>query len=341
MTTSERRNGDLAKGTRNCAAFTLVELLVVIAIIGILVALLLPAIQAARESARRSQCLSQIRQIGLACLNYESTKKRFPPSIDGPSYGYIAVVLPYVEGQNLQDLIDFTVRWSDPKNELMRQTTLQFARCPTQTDLEPTQIFAPGLTADYTIEDTSLRAHYYAVCGGKLDNTCPGLHPFEVTSCGIQFINRGGHATNGIMFPQSKIKHGQITDGTSHTFLIAECSWDFGTLVAPWYAGSAAYGAAFDTPEKLAAYMTKTGDGFWGYNQANLRYAILEAALADEYKAPVTTRQRNDHSFGSKHPGGLHFCFADGSARFVSNETDALTLKYFASRHDGTTAFLD
>jgi prepilin-type processing-associated H-X9-DG protein len=194
---------------------------------------------------------------------------------------------------------------------------------------------------DYTIEDTSLRAHYYAVCGGKLDNTCPGKHPFEVTSCGIQYINRGGHATNGIMYPLSKVKLGQITDGTSHTFLIAECSWDFGTLVAPWYAGSPAYGAGFDTPEKVAAYMTRTGDGFWAYNQAQIRYGIREAALSAEYDAPITTRQRNDVSFGSKHPGGLHFCMADGSARFVDEETDVMVLRYFASRHDGTVADLD
>jgi hypothetical protein len=143
------------------------------------------------------------------------------------------------------------------------------------------------------------------------------------------------------MYPQSKIKQSQITDGTSHTFLLAECSWDFGTLVAPWYAGSAAYGSSYDTPEKLAAYMTRTGDGFWAYNQANLRYGILEAALSAEYDAPVVTRQRNDVSFGSKHPGGLHFCLADGSARFVSSETNVIVLKNLASRHDGNLAELD
>src|SRR5215213_9279777 len=126
-------------------AFTLVELLVVIAIIGILVALLLPAIQAARESARRTQCKNQIRQVGLAILNYEVARKQFPPSIGPGPYGYIANVLGYFEEQNLRDLIDFSVRWSDPKNDRMRDKPLPFLRCPTQIGSEPTQIYDVGL----------------------------------------------------------------------------------------------------------------------------------------------------------------------------------------------------
>src|SRR5271154_1220093 len=105
-------------------AFTLVELLVVIAIIGLLMALLLPAVQAAREAARRSQCLNSIRQLGLACLNYESAKKHYPSALydengsqyAGP-YGYIAIVTPYMEDQALHDLIDFSVRWDFPPND--------------------------------------------------------------------------------------------------------------------------------------------------------------------------------------------------------------------------------
>jgi prepilin-type N-terminal cleavage/methylation domain-containing protein len=121
--------------------FTLVELLVVIAIIGILVALLLPAIQAARESARRTQCKNQIRQVGLAILNFETAKRYFPSSVGPGPYGYIANVLGYFEEQNLHNLVDFTVRWSDPKNDRMREKELSFLRCPTQQRVEPNSRF--------------------------------------------------------------------------------------------------------------------------------------------------------------------------------------------------------
>jgi prepilin-type N-terminal cleavage/methylation domain-containing protein/prepilin-type processing-associated H-X9-DG protein len=320
-------------------AFTLVELLVVIAIIGILVALLLPAIQAARESARRTQCNSQIRQMALAVHNYESSENRFPSTVGPGPYGYIAVVLPYFEEQNLQDLIDFTVRWSDPKNERVRDKELPFVRCPSQVRLEPTQIYDVGLSNTFQILDTPMRAHYYAVNGAKLDSTCPGLAPFEVTACGPQYGNRGGHAINGIMYPFSRVRHGQIEDGTSKTFLIAECSWDFGGDVAPWYAGSLFFGGQFDPPETLGWFMTRFGDGFWVENQAQVRYAIEEAS----YSAAITTvvAKRSDLSFGSKHPGGCHFALADGSARFVSKDTDVVVLRHYACRHDGQSANLE
>ena len=226
--------------------FTLVELLVVIAIIGVLIALLLPAIQAAREAARRTQCLNSIRQLGLSALNFEAAKKRYPSSIGNEDngqyaspYGYIALCTPYMEEKTLHDLINFNFRWDYPGNEKVPATVIPFTKCPSQVPVEPMIIFKMDNGTPGTGEQ---RAHYYAVMGGKFDDTCPGKAPWELGGCSPFTFGgttyppaanaRGGIATNGIIYPASKVKVSQVSDGTSKTFLIGECSWDFGRMVS-------------------------------------------------------------------------------------------------------------
>jgi type II secretory pathway pseudopilin PulG len=316
----------------------------VIAIIGILVALLLPAIQSAREAARRTQCVNQIRQLALAVLNYESSKKIFPPSVNEGSFSYLALALPYYEGQTIYDVIDFTRR---PNDQTMPSET-SILKCPTQEAVEPVVTFDG--TSETTVEANS-RSHYYAVNGAKLEDTCPGSDPFKLTSCGgnAQVTKcalpsaRGGHAINGIMFPLSQVKQSHITDGTSKTFLIGEVSWDFGDEVGPWYLGAGEWGGNYDTPDELLWSMTRVGGGFWVFNQAQIRWALLERSHDGDATERTTPEKacHSDLSFGAKHPGGCHFSLSDGSARFVKNETELLVLKYYACRHDGNDATLD
>ena len=123
-----------ASFTRRSASrgFTLVELLVVIAIIGILVALLLPAVQAAREAARRMSCSNNMKQVALACHNYMDTHKEFPPPYDrSPETNIIANILPYMEQQQIADIYDYDLDWDHANNRQAVETEIAMVRCPT------------------------------------------------------------------------------------------------------------------------------------------------------------------------------------------------------------------
>ena len=118
-------------GTR--AAFTLVELLVVIAIIGILIAILLPAVQAVREAARRMQCGNHLKQIGLGILNYESVHRVYPlPKTVHPDHNLLAFLLPYVEQQVIYDRYDWNSNWSSTSNRPVRENEIGTFLCPHQ-----------------------------------------------------------------------------------------------------------------------------------------------------------------------------------------------------------------
>jgi prepilin-type N-terminal cleavage/methylation domain-containing protein/prepilin-type processing-associated H-X9-DG protein len=329
-------------------AFTLVELLVVIAIIGILVALLLPAVQAAREAARRSDCMNRLKQIGLATLMYHDVKKVFPSAVITYSnkenanqkvyWSYLVGVLPYMEEKALIDGLDLHVLWqhnypsgAQTNKDYLYSHEVPFLRCPSQTNAEVT--YTDPIGGKGTTELSSLRAHYMGIHGAKY--SCPSP---SITAGPINFTYKmspdcaaGGMATNGVItltfnrddtYGPSQVSLKSITDGSSHTAMIGEISW----LVGPqriWAVGVAT-NPSTDNPVSF------------NYVSKNVIWPLNTAYRADtDAGQPPSGYDNNDLSFGSMHPGGTHFAMCDGSIQFVRQDVPIDVLRALASRKSG------
>jgi prepilin-type N-terminal cleavage/methylation domain-containing protein len=308
-------------------AFTLIELLVVIAIIGILIALLLPAVQAAREAARRSSCQNNMKQICLAIVNYESARKRFPPSSHTePSgatpafpYSFRAMVLPYHEDTTLHSLIDFNYHWIDDRNAQAYLAPLSVYKCPTRGSTELVYGGDAGSRTTGELVQSELAGHYYAIMGGAIG--CSTVDGYTVSgSCTSTAGQQAGvFAVNGIMYPKSKTKAREITDGLSKTMLIGEVSWEIYAM-RTWICGSAANSSTN-----------------WGWAARNISNPInsVVAGQGSGGTWQQVTVLLNHSSLGSQHGGGAFIGNADGSVRFVSENTDITVLRSAASRANG------
>lgn len=195
--------------------FSLIELLVVIAIIGILVGLLLPAIQGAREASRRTVCANNIRQVGLGLMGYESSLKRLPSgwqshnqtgSLTLPGWGWSALVLPYLENQNIHNKINFGQSIDHPTNAEIIRTPLHLFLCPSEPE---TNVVSLG--AHNHGEFMASRSNYSGVFGSTEveDNPSNG---------------------NGTFYANSKIRLSEIKDGLSHTMIVGERRNDLGAV---------------------------------------------------------------------------------------------------------------
>ncbi len=273
--------------------FTLVELLVVIAIIGVLVALLLPAVQAAREAARRTQCKNNLKQIGLALHNYEAARKTFPPGYistattingpgTGPGWGWGAHILPYLEESSLP--VDMKRPITDPIHDQVRVVSLAAFRCPSDSVELP--VFPVQNASGSTLTQVAF-GNYVGVAG-----------TFEVSV----FPDEG----TGILFRNRAIAVKQITDGLSHTIMVSErasrqspqTTW-VGAItdasVPPKHPG-------YDTEGPPVLVLTNTG-------------------TAADGRVPNNTLDHVEDS-NSDHPQGVHLMFADGSVQAINNDID-------------------
>jgi prepilin-type N-terminal cleavage/methylation domain-containing protein len=314
--------------------FTLVELLVVIAIIGVLVALLLPAIQAAREAARRTDCLNRLRQLGQAAHNYVSARGELPPHGDRfTGLSSQARLLPYMEQQQLLNLVNQKVHWRD-QTQAVKETPLPFLKCPSQDPMEFTDVLASGPAG---FRDTPLRCHFMANMGAK-PSICPSplggsTYPentYTMLNCTQNPDTDGGMATNGLLYVESKVSFNDITDGSSNTLLYGEVSWNIGIQMT-WLAANDPGVSSMTLAEIKALPVERIS--VWTYNAKNMAQPMSTAPYIPTWDDRPSPFALHDTSYGSKHVGGCHMLMGDGSAGFWQENVDLKgVLKPMASR---------
>jgi prepilin-type N-terminal cleavage/methylation domain-containing protein/prepilin-type processing-associated H-X9-DG protein len=298
------------------SGFTLVELLVVIAIIGILVAMLLPAVQAARESARRLQCGNNLKQIGLAILNYESQNGTLPTSvahydeggIQGTGFGWSVGILPHLEQQALYQALDYTGTafpagkgaFNAQNHQYIKQP-LAIYRCPSDS---PRQLVKTNVWQAVPANLPLAVANYAGVIG-----------PHDVGDASVfggeddchNFTVSGKKRCSGVLWRHSimaPVKVFSYRDGASNTFLVGEVLPDYDDFVV-W----------------------AISNGMWSSTHAPLNYTPPPPLNAWDWV--------NQRGFRSRHAGGAQFVFADGHVTFVSDSIDMTTYRGLSTRDGG------
>jgi prepilin-type N-terminal cleavage/methylation domain-containing protein/prepilin-type processing-associated H-X9-DG protein len=310
------------------AGFTLVELLVVIAIIGVLVALLLPAVQSAREAARRSSCANNLKQMGLGAQNFTDIKGFLPPSrVDqyNPASGdtfdgvtWAVLMLPYIEQQSYYQLWDETKSYTVHPQSTTRQAVPTYF-CPSRR--RPTAAFSNDTPSGGLTDIAS--------CGGRGPNDnvpatgVPNQYAHGAMICAQWALD----STNTRLLSwKGLVRIANVTDGTSNTILMGE---------------------------KQVRRMNAAGTNrlVWGtaddrsvYTDGNLnnsrRFAGIDAKTGDQYKLDGFTSAESvqgvdNQAFGSLHSSAVQFVFCDGSVRAINKQINLTTLGNLAERDDG------
>lgn len=321
------------KGRRG---FTLVELLVVIAIIGVLVALLLPAVQAAREAARRMSCGNNMKQIGLAVHNFENTYTHLPrakfvqplqPSGSAPT-GFSIQIMPFMEQGNIYDRYNLNESYAGPNNQIVIKSKVPSFLCPSSpagdTLVNPIGGAGPVPAVAYPAGEGAAPSDYQPILKHWINTVGPGGDPGGL---GPLFMGTNGSTTETAMLKPSLA---QTTDGTSNTAMVAEVGarvqlWKKGKLVEA-YNSNPATGT-------LAAWGSQNVL-FWGSWNADGTGTNNYTPLASGMGACVVNCNNSRGVYGF-HPGVAMVSMLDGSVRPVTASMDGMTLFALFSRSDG------
>ncbi len=299
--------------------FTLIELLVVIAIIGVLIALLLPAVQAAREAARRAQCTNNLKQLALAAQNYHDTNGCFPGGSysnfnGGNSYATAVApvkypenfscfvrMMPFTEQSPLYNAVNFNLNSGNVENITISGVAMSILMCPSDTQLNPAPILPPAtgspgwsFNQNFPLPPGNWYQQFasYAANAGTFD------FGYNITYGPAQFA-----MYNGVIYNDSSVKIADITDGTSNTFLFGEHS----------------HGNLYKFDKSYAVSDNSWNSGRWydtlfaTYYPVNANPGQLGQTFGDtkNYYYPTVAT--------SLHPGGANFAFCDGSVHFIKN----------------------
>jgi len=328
--------------TRNREGFTLVELLVVIAVIGTLVALLLPAVQAAREAGRRAQCSNNLHQLSLACLQHLEQHKHFPTGgwdemwigVPGKGFGndqpggWIYNILQNIEQENLHDNLGKTVGGSSVSSLGSPMAALH---CPSRrvADVYPAveeQAKTPRLDPDMQGSPFSTVARSdYAINGGSIMQRAPNGGPPCLTNASAytEWPDIATVKYDGIVYPRSQVVMAHVRDGSSNTYLVGEK-----------YVNAQNYLSGTDRGDNATAYS--------GYGNDVVRWARNHSDDKKDWPPVLDSCSKENmvvdepwQCFGSPHHAGCYFAFCDGSVRLISFGIDLQVHEQLARRDDG------
>ncbi|PHS03224.1 MAG: prepilin-type cleavage/methylation domain-containing protein [Blastopirellula sp.] len=311
--------------------FTLVELLVVIAIIGILIALLLPAVQMAREAARRMSCTNNLKQLGLALHNYHDTFGTFPSGYlannvstndgwqaeDGSGFAWGSLVLPFIEESALHDSLNFEGDSRDPANLALAHNHVSGFRCPSDAGDDHFEIDISGTEYELDV------ANYVGIYG-----------------YGNVSMRPGNPMGKGIFYRNSSTRMRDIIDGTSNTICVGERAQthDFVSGMDQVESHSTWY-AAVPGVSRPAGMMSGGMGGMGGMMEGPGSLVLGHVGQPAMMSMPAMhhTPSTTNHivNFSSFHPGGINFVAVDGSVHFLTEIVEYDTFKHLGERADG------